>query len=322
MVAVALENASSLRGASIPFENWGVMMRSIYVSIGAMALASCGSDNGSVDNGAAAIPVTPVVTPTPTPTPTPAASSTPAPPNTPYLAAFDFARDRSFDSLITASTTQTVPARLVYGGSDSGTIAYSAVNQALTAFGMMTIVPNQMGATLTKTEMNLIYTYMVATSGATLGVYRATADTTYVSYLRQDELVKPLPITRFALLGAPTLTTDLPLGAASTYRLTVAQIGTTPTGQSLVVDGASRRVTGTVLIGLPGSVGTVSVAFQGVLDAATGRVDGTARTSEGAYTGAFHGRLYGPAGIEIGMIFDLADGNGNDLPGIIVGRST
>jgi hypothetical protein len=294
-------------------------MRCFHVTVAALALASCGSDNGSAADGAGVVPITPVATPAPTPTPTPTPTSTATP--TSYLASFDFQSDRVFDGHITASSTQTVPARLIYGAQDSGTITYTSANQALSAFGT-TIVPGQMGATLARTNVSLIYSYMAATSGATLGIYRASADAMYVSYLRQDELVKPVQITRYALIGAPTLAADLPLTATSTYRVTVAQIGTSPTGQTLVVDGANRRVAGSVSVALTGKPIDVSVSFQGTLDASTGRLDGVARTSDGAYVGVFHGRLYGPSAVEVGLIFNLIDADGNDLPGVLVGRSS
>ena len=293
-------------------------MRCFYVTVVALALTSCGSDNGSAADGTGTAPITPVATPTPPPAPAPTPTPTPTP--TSYRTSFDFQGDRVFDGLITASTTQTVPAHLAYGGLDSGTITYTAANQALSAFGT-TIVPGQMGATLARTDANLIYTYMTATSGATLGIYRASSDAMYVSYLRQDELVKPVQITRYALVGAPTLAADLPLTATSTYRVTVAQIGTSPTGQTLVVDGTNRRVTGSVSVALTGKPIDVSVTFQGTLDASTGRLDGVARTSDGAYIGVFHGRLYGPSAVEVGLIFNLIDADGNDLPGVLVGRS-
>jgi len=188
------------------------------------------------------------------------------------------------------------------------------------AFGT-TIVPGMTGATLAQTADSLVYSYLVGTSPATLTVYRGSADTTYVGYVRDDEQVKPLGLANFALIGAPTSISELPTTGTSTYRLTVAQIGTSAAGQALVVDAATRRITGTVAITLTGGASTINVVFQGTVDPQTGRLAGTAVTADGAYAGAFQGRLYGPAGAEIGMIFDLADRSGNDLPGILVGRT-
>ena len=267
--------------------------------IGLLLLAACGDGDGSS---------TPINMTTPTPTPT-ATSST-------YQAAFDFTRDRTFSGLITASTTQTVSARTTYGDFDTTTITYTAVNQALTAFGM-NIVPNMNGNTLSQTDASLIYQYSIATSGATLSIYRASP-ATYVSYIRDDEQVKPLAITRFALLGAPTLAAELPMTA--TYALTVAQIGTTPPGQSLTIDGAGKHISGAVAISLTGNTTVTNVSFEGVVDAATGRFDGQVTTGDGSYTGVFHGRLYGPAGAEIGLLFDLTDRNGLDSQGVVLGR--
>jgi len=297
-------------------------MRRVLVAASALALASCGSGDGSVIGSTGAVPITPGATPTPIPTPSSEPTPTPTPSLAPtaYEAAFDFTRDRSFSGVVTASTTQTFPAQVVYGDGESGTIAYTAASQGLTAFGT-TIVPNEMGASVARTDASLVYSYLFATSGVTLGIYRAATDVIYVTYLRQDALVKPISFTRFALIGAPTLAADLPPVAASTYRLTVGQIGTQTSGQTLVVDWPSRRIEGNVSITLAASEASASVAFQGIVNAATGRLDGTARASDGTYTGAFHGRLYGPAGAEIGLIFNLKDSDGKDVPGVIVGRA-
>lgn len=279
-----------------------------------LLLTACGGGTASVAT-APETTVTPVPSPTPTPTPTP--TTTPA---ATYAPAFDFTRDRSFTELVTASTTQTIPARLTYDSASTGTIAYTAATQALSAFGT-SIVPNTMGATLIRTDSRLAYTYSFGTSPASLTVNRASADATYVGYVRDDKSVKPLPYSTFALIGAPTLATDVPRAGPTTYRLTVAEIGTAPTGQTLVIDQSGRRITGTVLLTLAGSSAAISAVFQGTVDSDTGRFDGTVTTADGTYTGAFHGRLYGPTGVEIGLIFDLADRSGNDSPGIIVGKA-
>lgn len=272
-----------------------------------LLLAGCGGDG--------AIPTpTPVVTPAATSVPTP----TPTPTSTNFQAAFDFTRDRTFTGLVTARTTQTVPARVVYGDLDSGALAYTAATQAIAAFGMM-IVPGAMSATLVRSGESLIYAYAIATSPATLTVSRGSADVTYVGYVRDDEQVKPVGIVNLALFGAPTPASDL-VARATTYRATVALIGSAAAGQTLVVDPATRRLSGTLTITLTGGT-TITVTFQGGIDPQTGRLDGTATTADGGYVGAFHGRTYGPTGVEIGLIFDLIDRSGNDLPGIVLGRS-
>lgn len=213
-----------------------------------------------------------------------------------------------------------MPARVSYGLFDSATIAYTAATRAITAFGT-TIVPGMTGATLAQTGDSLVYTYLIGTSPATLTVYRGSADTTYVGYVRDDEQVKPIDLANFALIGAPTSPADLPTTGTSTYRVTVAQIGTSVAGQTLVIDAATRSIAGTVALTLAGGTSAINVVFRGVVDAQTGRVDGMATTADGAYAGAFHGRLYAPAGTEVGLIFDLTDRSGNDLPGVIIGRA-
>ena len=181
----------------------------------------------------------------------------------------------------------------------------------------MNIVPNMNGSTLSQTDASLIYKYSIATLGATLTIYRASP-AAYLSYIRDDEQLKPVAVTRFAFLGAPTLAAELPMTA--TYAVTVAQIGSAPSGQSLTIDGAGKRVSGTVAILLTGNTTAISVSFEGFVDAATGRFDGQVTTGEGAYTGVFHGRLYGSAGAEIGLLFDLTDRNGLDSQGVVFGR--
>lgn len=291
----------------------GIAMKSRLPMACLLLLGACGGDSSTV---------APSPSPTPTPVPTPAPTPTPTPTPTPsaYQPAFDFTRDRSFTGLVTANTTQTIPARLIYGMFDPGTIAYTAATRTIAAFGT-TIVPGMMGATLAQTSDSLVYTYLIGTSPATLTVYRGSADTTYVGYVRDDEQGKPIGLANFALIGAPTSPVDLPATGTSTYRVTVAQIGTSVAGQALVVDATARSIAGTVTLTLAGGTSAIDVVFRGVVDVQTGRVDGTATTADGAYAGAFHGRFYGPAGTEMGLIFDLADRSGNDLPGVIIGRA-
>ena len=131
----------------------------------------------------------------------------------------------------------------------------------------------------------------------------------------------PVSIMYLGLIGAPTLPAERPCAATSVYHLTVAQIGTAPAGQARVIDKSGTRISGGVSITLKGTAVPVSVTFQGAIDPTGGRVNGDASTADGIYTGAFHGRLYGPMGVTIGLIFELVDGSGNDASGISTGRA-
>ncbi|WP_242153818.1 hypothetical protein [Sphingomonas sp. BAUL-RG-20F-R05-02] len=147
-------------------------------------------------------------------------------------------------------------------GFDTATIAYTAATRAIVAFGT-TIVPGMMGATLAQTGDSLVYTYLMGTSPAILTVYSGSTDTTYVGYVHDDEQVKPVGLVNFALIGAPTSVGELPTTGTSTYRLTVARIGTSAAGRKPVVDAAARRVGGTVAITLTGEASTLNVVFHG-----------------------------------------------------------
>ncbi|WP_267389698.1 hypothetical protein [Sphingomonas sp. GC_Shp_3] len=269
-----------------------------------LLLAACSDDSTNPTP-------TPISTATPSPTPTP----TPAPSS--YQSVADFTRDRAFSGLVSATTTQTIPATLAYHDPDSSTLTYSAATQTFTGFGQ-TITPGTNKATLVQTDATLVYQYLIATSPCTLTIYRKVGGATYVGYVTNFEGVKTLSFTDYALIGAPTLTSDLPSTGTTTYQITAGEIGTSASGQTLVIDAAARRLSGTVT--LTGASTPINVMFQGMLDSQSGRIDGTVTTADGTYTGAVHGRVYGPAATEIGLIFDLKDNTGNDRPGILIGH--
>lgn len=265
-------------------------------------LAACTDDSSTP---------TPAPSATPTPTPTPAASA--------YQPVADFARDRSFSGLIIADTTQTLPASVVYRNPDATTLTYTAATQTFVGFDHI-ITPGTNNAALVQTDDTLAYSYQIGTSASSLTIYRKLGGATYVGYVRNYETVPTVPRSDFALIGAPTLASDLPLTGTTTYQVTTAELGAAAAAQTLVFDAVARTISGTVAITLTGTSAPITVAFQGTLDPQSGRVEGTVKTADGAYAGALHGRLYGPAATEIGLIFDLKDANAKDLLGILVGH--
>ncbi|MET3724176.1 hypothetical protein [Sphingomonas trueperi] len=173
---------------------------------------------------------------------------------------------------------------------------------------------------MAQTDAALAYKYVIGTSDAFLTIHRNVGGAIYVGYIKDLENVKPIGFSGFTLAGAPTLALDLPVAGTTIYQATVVEIGAASAGQTVAVDASARRLSGTIAVTMNGGSAPINLILDGVLDPQSGRVDGTVTTADGILKGAAHGRLYGPGGGEIGLIFDLKDSTGNASPGVLIGR--
>lgn len=124
----------------------------------------------------------------------------------------------------------------------------------------------------------------------------------------------------FVLFGSATVPAELPALSARTYQLTVVQLADGPLGQTLVINPSGNSVTGTVTVSPGDGTKPIPLVFMGTVDMARNQLQGTVRSTDGAYAGLFSGRLYGPAGMEVGLVFNIQDKSFKESVGLITGK--
>lgn len=312
--------------------------RSMVLPLLVLSVTACGGGSGG-SGSTSVVPAptptptpTPAPTPTPTPTPTPAPAPTPAPTPAAYETAFDFTRDRVFTGTqyVVRSKSPIGITGVKYGGANTDTITYTAATQAFRyeALGQgatPATTPARPGdlqpTMLTRSDGMLRYTTQTGIgSGETITIYRPSAQSTYVVYYKDTMTQTGTQADTLVVFGSPTVPAELPALSARTYQLTVAQLGDGPPGQTLVIDPSGNSVTGTVTVMLADSTTPISLMFTGTFDVARNQFQGSVKSIDGAYTGLFYGRLYGPGGMETGVVFNFEDKSFRQNAGVITGR--
>lgn len=308
-----------------------------FVAVGfALLLTSCGGGGASEPAPA------PVIT-----VPPPAPVITVPPPTTPaptYGSAFDFSADRQFagsyaEVTLTERKDATSPdlyvfestRTLIAEGSQSGSLNYRAGQQSLsiTAGGTTTAFPRE---AIALSPTGLVLNYAQSTDGllSTFTLVRPRPEYQYLTANRMTVANSPISDTdRFFLFGAETLGSDLPSAGSTTYAataLTSAPSYLAPGGLdmkgNLSLDHGSRAIGGTLLASQISSVtGTTplqaNLTFSGTVTNGVAR--GTITSSDSAFTGSFVGRLYGPQGAELGLVFTITRGEWS-IAGLVAAR--
>lgn len=313
----------------------------LLLSVGALALGSCGGGGGS---SSSAPPVAlPTPAPTPAPTPTPAPSPT-------YLLATDLTADRDFPGWgVRLQTIYTAPPP----GSPAtvrGTNAYSAVIADETraagftyvaaartytarwfaderSFGPATssvfqgFLPiDSVGAEFFRGPFRISVAQQAYTQylgGISWQIYTGNGNAALNSELREH----------FSVFGYPTQASDLPTSASGTYRLNPSsrQVGLPFDYTSgfedvqLTINWQTGAVTGIwtapVNADAPAGSPALSLTVTGQVNPGTSRMSGT--ISGQGFGGSFTGAVFGPRAQEIGFAYQINDGRGGFIVGTV-----
>ena len=287
-------------------------------------LFGCGGGGGTTSGTTPPNP-TPVVTLTPTPV-------TPSAPIVSYDVAFDFDRDRTFRSVgaslsvarskatgllqIEAAIQPNDAAILIDYASASQRISVRYEGEQSTVLGAPSVrQSNQIGWTqgLTASTRGEVvafarepsYQYVLSS------VFSSTTDEAPPGSFEEKR--------RLMLAGAATIASDIPATGVALFTpiLTTFAQGPdrprsyiTSSGALFRVDFAARTFTATIPYsenGYPSSVvpemGTL--IFTGTLNNLTNELSGAITSADSTWSGPFTGRLFGPAGIEAGILFTI-----------------
>lgn len=303
----------------------------------ALVLLMAGCGGGSDAPNAPPVSVTP-----PPPAPTPPPTSTAAP-SANYASAFDFSTNRSFESPLAEVRTYeryeaSSPTFYVYEKSEAvlnldpraARFDYLVQPQTLTAtIGAETTFFNQPSTLSGSPGVILTYGQNVDGEVQSFHYVRPREDYRYVSgnrmlLSRSSHLSGPVirwDTERYFLLGTPTLVTDVPTSGAFGYSARLSSspaayrgLGGFDATSTLTFDAATSRLTGTMLAApvswVTGTTPTkATLIFSG--NETDGVMKGTISSPDSGYSGEFVGRLYGPAGAEMGIIFTLVADNWN-----------
>lgn len=295
----------------------------------AVALASCGGGGGGT--------APPIAAPPPATPPSP-----PSPPVVTYANAFDFTRDFFYESQMAEVTVVetynaasprfydvTSATALLQRSFTAARITYEAATRSA-AITIGAETTRFAAADLLNSTPDILRYLRQSTAALQYEEFRYSRFQSGINYLAGNnqslELNEvtgnnPRTITRrdrYFLLGLPTAPIDLPAAGNPSFVATLegaTAIGNSRTGlfdrKSLALDFGTGRVTGAFVLPAPSgsNSATVTVRFDGTLDRADNRIEGRITSPDSAYTGNFTGRLFGPRGIELGLIFTLSDGN-------------
>lgn len=319
----------------------------------AFLLASCsgGSGGGTQSQPTLMATPTPVQTPAPTPTPTPSATPTPLA----YMFAWDFTRDRSFTAIglrIASDRSAATPVTEIRLDPESATIGFNFIaatrtyqarynSDSITAVTQIGPVGRLISDESSFDIFDGTNSRFVRTPLSVVPVEsNVLIRSAYVGYVEWSDNnwsgisdAGTRGASRRLLFGARTVSADLPLSGATTF--TGQSIVTGPGGGGgrnamVVVDYAARTVVGTTMFQPPSTGGTGSsgrplptpeqITFSGTLDPATGRISGTIEHVLTRTTGRFEGALYGPSGLEVGILFVIGPANRADYNGVLAAR--
>ena len=306
--------------------------------------SGCGGGGSSGVGGGEPIGTpAPPSTPSPTPTPPPTSQPTPAPSPT-YETVFDFARDQSFvtqvaEVRVTERYKADAPRFYVFESAQANlhsdvraaTIDYRAGPQSLTvAFGTETATFASQTLTdrtndvlrYARNEPDLTTSFRLVRPAAGFRYLGIGTHAIFSSGFPDNGPKATFDVERLVLTGNPTLLSDLPTSGAATYSgplitTTVSFDGGSGLNASgkLSFDFASSQVNGTFVASQGGwATGTTPVratlVFAG--SALNGYIRGKIASPDSGYSGEFVGRMFGPGGAEMGLLFTIVrDGKGS-----------
>lgn len=301
----------------------------LLAAVAPLALYGCG--DGSSGGGSMPASGTPTPSPTPSPTPTPTPSPTPTPTGS-YDLVSDFDRDRSFDAIGVRVVTQTAADSRI-------TILDSRIDPESAAIGFDFNAATRTYRARYGRDMLTVATERRTLSGTdvTYDVYgddtvqflrtRPERGVGYVGWVGWSENTPPHPADpagrrtdHYLVYGPRTVPADVPQTGVASYS------GETSTywsdsvffsperAATITVDYAAGTISISTYIqalstGTAGSGGPpeLPVTMNGRLERTTGRIRGAVTLGSGAPSGEFEGELYGPGGIELGLVFKAAD---------------
>ena len=325
--------------------NWRGTVRLLRYWLGPLLLAGCGggSGSGTGDNGTAVVPGAPS-SPLPTPTPSPTQS-----PALTYANAFDFSRDRSFQALgaslrvIRPFNTNASEIESVLQPNDSTISASYTAGTGSILVRYEGVQSTVSGAPATRSDSEIAWTQgPTATSRSEVVAFVpplpryqsiiwgrfATQTTLPMSAGVED-------VNRLLLAGSSTVPADIPtIGGAGFAPILRATAQTTngprlfsETGNvTMRVEYATRIFTASIPYLETGSdpsraPETGGLTFSGTLNPITNEVSGSVYSYDTSWSGAFTGRLYGPGGDELGVIFAMRRaGDGARAVGELAGK--
>ena len=292
----------------------------------ALALALLASGCGTGDSGDSGTNSTPVATapatPSPTPAPAPSPSPTPSPTSFTYEQAIGLRRDRTWTGydLYSALLTKDRKTSVELSSSDTAVTSFTDATGAMTLAGFEDLSPKGgFGSSAdwkqSRNDNEVFYLSTSTTAARTeVGLYSMPSAFQYmlVSSYDGDK------VERGALIGSPTFPADLARFTSRTYQAAVGENYDKPQPEKrkpVVFDLAKGIVSGKVIwidvddvADAGGKPRDVEVELSGTIDKSN-HIAGTTRLADGS-TGSFRGRLYGPAGAELGMIVTLKLGDG------------
>lgn len=326
-------------------------MRLVSLSALMLSLAGCG---GSDSGGSSTVPPRSSPAPVPVPVPVPVPTPPPAPaPSPTYALATDFTADRDYPGWgVRLVSTYTAPPFGAPAGT-VGTTVYSATIADETraagflyAAGTRTYTARWFSDTQSFGPAEsriyqgfLPYDLVGASSFVRVPLRTSLAEQDYTRYVGSiswsiytgngNAVLNSESRDHNSIFGITTLPSDLPTGT-SVYRLnpSTRQVGL-GTGYVigsdavvLTVDWATGNFTGTWTIDIAPTAppGTPPLAFNltGRINTGSSRLSGTATGS--GFTGTFTGAVFGPRAQEIGFAFELKNGSGALLVGVVGGK--
>ena len=293
--------------------------------LSALCLSGCGGDSGG---GSTSVPP---VTPTPTPAPTPTPTPTPT-----YAIALDFTQlSTSHARGVEVSTPQdwnpptgfvaTYSDPILNTANDAAEMTYDpSVESFLFRFGTDAVGSSKADIVSQDVDSR---TYSHAYNGgrSLIKIYRPRANFEYVNVLKQlrnynNGGVQLNHINRYITYGSETRLDDTPKVGSSSYSVgfaaSLANIGDGDDlggSGSLDVNFDTGVVSGSIPLDQITPISPVTdihlvIKFTGTYSSVTNDFSGHISSSDGSVSGDFTGKLYGPKGAELGIIFFLKDG--------------
>lgn len=322
----------------------------LYTMSSALCLVACGGGGGSEGS----IQVVPAPAPSTTPAPMPTATPTPTPAPTFTYGSFDLSQNRVFAGQVATVTTverytsdtapfysvesqqaslQTSPSTLE--------LSYDASKFLVIRFAGETAVFNPAEVSFTNADGVKWQRTRTVTARGDAATFARFPNMEYVYIAEQqvdEDAREPNAAAasrdtmRYFLIGERTRDGDIPLSGTTNYAV---DLNTTRVGRNrgggfsvfgdvaLAVDHANGSVTAR-LSAQQGSYTTgttpetATLVFSGIISA--NGISGAITSPDSSYTGVFTGNLFGPRGIEAGMVFTLTRPDGVRAAGRLFGR--
>lgn len=131
-------------------------------------------------------------------------------------------------------------------------------------------------------------------------------------------------VRRYAVVGSPTVFSDVPRAGSATYRAFFTGTGFGPGASNGSYQGAAILTTdfaaGRLSMDMPlGPGDPFTMRLSATIASGANAVTGTITSPESAYRGEFSGAFYGPAAIELGGIAQLTKRAGVGISGVLTG---